>query len=107
MVEDREAVAHRQRLLLVVRDVDERDPELLLDPLQLDLQLLAELEVERAERLVEEERLRPVDDRARERDPLALAARELGRLAAAVLLELHEPRAPRRRAAAARPAPPS
>ena len=90
MVEDREAVAHRQRLLLVVRDVDEGDPELLLDPLQLDLQLLAELEVERAERLVEQERLRPVDDRAGERDALALAARELGRLPAAVVLELHQ-----------------
>jgi hypothetical protein len=56
LVEDRDAVAHRERLFLVVRDVDERHPELLLDLLQLDLQLLAELQVERAERLVEEER---------------------------------------------------
>ena len=79
LVEDGQPVAHRQRLLLVVRDVDERDPELLLDPLQLDLELLAQLEVERAERLVEQERLRPVDDRARERDALALAAGELRR----------------------------
>ena len=43
--------------------------------LQLDLELLAELEVERAERLVEQERLGP-DHRARERDALALAARD-------------------------------
>ena len=90
LVEHREAVAHRQRLLLVVRDVDEGDPELLLDPLQLDLQLLAQLQVERAERLVEQERLRPVHDRARERDALALAAGELRRLAAAVALEPDE-----------------
>ena len=117
LVEDREAVAHRQRLLLVVRDVDEGDPELLLDPLQLDLQLLTQLQVERAERLVEQQRLRPVDDRAGERDPLALAARELGGLPAAVALEPHElerlpcapaplaPRAPSSRAGRTRRSP--
>ena len=74
LVEDRDAVGHRQRLLLVVRHVDERDPDLALDRLELDLHLLAELEVERAERLVEQEHLRAVDDRAREGDALTLAA---------------------------------
>ena len=77
LVEDREAIRHRQRLFLVVRDVDEGDADLALDRLQLDLHLLAQLEVERAERLVEEEHLRPVHDRARERDALSLAAGEL------------------------------
>ena len=43
--------------------VDEGDADLLLDGLQLDLHLLAELEVERAERLVEEQDARPVDQR--------------------------------------------
>ena len=43
-----DAIGHRHRLLLVVGHVDERDPDLLLDPLQLDLHLLAELQVERA-----------------------------------------------------------
>src|SRR5581483_4080242 len=61
-VEHGDPVAHRQRLLLVVGDVDERDPDLLLDPLELDLHLLPELEVERAERLVEEQHARMVDD---------------------------------------------
>ena len=75
-------VAHRERLLLVVRHVDERRAELVLDPLQLELHLLAELHVERAERLVEQERRRTVDERARERDALLLAARELLRPAA-------------------------
>ena len=84
VVEDREAVAHRERLLLVVRHVDERDADLALDALELDLHLLAQLEVERAERLVEQQQPRAVDDRARERDALALAAGELGRLARAV-----------------------
>ena len=83
VVEHGEAVAHRQRLLLVVGDEDEGDPDLALDPLELELHLLAQLEVERAERLVEQQHLRLVDDRARQRDPLALAAGELERLAVA------------------------
>ena len=60
-----------------MRDVDERRPELVLDALQLELHLLAQLDVERAERLVEQQRGRPVDERARQRDPLLLAAGEL------------------------------
>ena len=43
--------------------------------------LLAELQVERAERLVEQEHSRLVDERAPERDALLLPARELPRLA--------------------------
>ena len=86
-VEDREPVAHRQRLVLVVGHVDERDPDLALDSLQLDLHLLAELQVERAERLVEQEHLRSVDERAGERDALA-AARELARPPPAVARQL-------------------
>ena len=90
-VEDGQAVAHRERLLLVVGHVDERDADLLLDGLELDLHLLAELEVERAERLVEEQDARPVDERAGERDPLALAARQLAGLALVVALEADHP----------------
>ena len=52
------------------------------------LHLLAQLEVERAERLVEQQHLGLVDDRPRERDPLALAAGQLDRLA---LAEAREP----------------
>ena len=63
-----------------MRDVDERDPDLVLDPLQLELHLLAQLEVERAERLVEQQHARMVHERAPERDALLLAARELPRL---------------------------
>ena len=56
-------------------------PEVVLERLQLELHLLAELQVEGAERLVEQQHLRLVDERAGERDPLLLAARELARLA--------------------------
>ena len=78
----RDAVRHRERLLLVVRHVDERDADLLLQRLQLDLQPLAELGVEGAERLVQQQHGGVQDQRARERDALLLAARELRRDAA-------------------------
>ena len=57
VVEHRDTSAHRQRLTLVVGDEHERDADVVLDRLQLDLHLLAELEVERAERLVEQQHL--------------------------------------------------
>ena len=64
-----------------MRDVHERDADVLLDALELDLQLLAQAQVERAERLVEQQRARPVDERAGERHALLLAAGELAGLA--------------------------
>ena len=62
-----------------MRDVDEGDPDVVLDHLQLELHLLAQLEVERAERLVQEQDARTVDERAGEGDTLLLAAGELPR----------------------------
>jgi hypothetical protein len=67
-------VAHRQRLALVVGDEHEGDPDLPLDPLQLELHRLAELQVERGERLVEQECPGIVDQRSSERHSLLLAA---------------------------------
>ena len=90
VVHDGDAVGHRERLLLVVRHVHERDADLALDLLQLDLHLLAQLQVERTERLVEQQHRRQVDERARERDPLPLAARELARLGLGAVGEPHE-----------------
>ena len=87
---DRDAVAHRQRLVLVVGDVDERDLELLLDPLQLDLEVDPQPRVERAERLVEQQHRRLQHERAGERDPLLLAAGELRGAALAEALQSHE-----------------
>jgi hypothetical protein len=81
--------AIRSDILLVVRDVDERDPDVALDPLQLHLHLLAQLQIERAKRLVEQQNTRAVDDRARQRHPLALATRELGRLATLIAGKTH------------------
>ena len=58
-------------------DVDERRAELVLDALQLQLHLLSQLHVERAERLVEQEGGRLVDERPGQGDALLLASRQL------------------------------
>ena len=71
---DDDHVAHRQRLLLVVGHVDEGDPDLALELLELDLHLVAELAVERAERLVEQQHRRVVDERPSQGDALLLTA---------------------------------
>ena len=49
--------------------------------MQLELRMLAQLAIERAQRLIEQQQLRPLDQRARQRHALALAAGELMRLA--------------------------
>ncbi|ANH38029.1 hypothetical protein I601_1597 [Nocardioides dokdonensis FR1436] len=78
LVEDGDPVAEGEGLLLVVGDEHEGDAELTLQGLQLDLHLLAQLEVERPERLVEEQDLGAHHDRPGQGDPLALASRQLG-----------------------------
>ena len=90
VVHHRDGVGHRHGLLLVVGDVHERDADLGLDPLELDLHLPAQLEVERAERLVEQQHLRPVDQRPGQGDPLLLPAGELRRAALAEAAELDQ-----------------
>ena len=78
-------IGQRERLLLVVGHVDRRDPELALDRPDLVAQRDADLGVERRERLVEQQDLRLDRERPRQRDPLLLAARQLVRVAAALL----------------------
>ena len=76
-VHDADSVGHRQRLLLVVRDEDQRHAESALERLQLELHRLPELAVKRAERLVAEQHSRADHDGAGQRDPLLLPAGEL------------------------------
>ena len=71
-------------------DVDEGQADLLLDALELDLHLPAQLEVEGTERLVEEQDVGPVDQGPRQRDALLHATGELVRLLAAGVAELDE-----------------
>ena len=99
LAEHRDPVAHGHRLGLVVRDVDRRDAQLVLDAGDLGPHLHAQLGVEVRERLVHEERLGVAHDGAAHRHPLALAARQRSRLA---VQELRRARGCARRRAPAR-----
>ena len=79
LVHHRDPVRQRQRFLLVVGDVDERDADFLLQGDQLELHPLLELGVQRRQGLVEQQQPRARDQRPRHRDTLALAARQLVR----------------------------
>ena len=77
LVHDHDAVGHLERLLLVVGHEDAGEADLVVQPPQPAAQLLADLGVERAEGLVEEEHARLDREGAGEGDALALAAGEL------------------------------
>ena len=80
-VDHRDLVGQRQRLGLVVGDVDEGDAGAALQALQLDAHLLAELGVEVGQRLVEQQDFRLDHEAAGQRHALLLAAGELVRIA--------------------------
>ena len=82
-VHHRDPMRQRERFGLVVRHVDERDADLLLQIDELDLHVLAELRVERRERLVQQQHRRMGDQRPRDRHALLLPARKLVRVALA------------------------
>ena len=86
----RQAIAHGQRFLLVVGDVHERDADLAVQLLQLELERTPQLGVERAERLVEQQHPGSQHQRTGQRDPLLLTARQLVRLAGRELAEPDE-----------------
>ena len=73
-------------------DVDGRRAYPVVQIAQLLGHRLAELGVERAERLVHQEGLGPAHDGAAERDALPVAARETGDLARQEVLDAQEPR---------------
>ena len=83
MIQHGYPVAHGEGFVLVVGHVDEGDAHGALHVLELKLHFLAELEVERTERLVEQQHLRLVDDRPGQRYPLPLTAGQLRRPALA------------------------
>ena len=90
LVHHRHPVRHHQRLLLVMRYIDEGDAQAIVQPLDLELQILAQLLVERAQWLVHQEHRRIEDDRAGDGDALLLAAGELLGKARLVAGELDE-----------------
>ena len=74
-----DAIRQCQRFFLIVGHVHRRDAEGLLQRLQFEAHLLAQLGVEVAERLVEQQHLRLGHQRPRQRDALLLAAAQIGR----------------------------
>ena len=74
LVHDHDLLGDLHRLLLVVGDEDRRHVDLVVEAAQPRAELLADLRVERAERLVEEQHLRLDRERPGERHALALAA---------------------------------
>ena len=76
-VHDGDVIGQHQRLGLIVGDVDEGGAERGLQLLEFDLHVLAQLQIERAERLVEQQQRRLEHHAARDRDALTLAAGEL------------------------------
>ena len=76
VIHDDNRIGHRQRFFLIMGDINESDPDFLLDPFQLVLHVLPETQVERAERFVQKKDFWPVDQGPCNCDPLLLAAGE-------------------------------
>ncbi len=81
-IHHRDLVGQRQRLGLVVGDIDEGDAGAALQLLELDAHALAQLGVEIGQRLVEQQDVGLDHQRARQRDALLLAAGQFVRIAA-------------------------
>ena len=80
----------RQGFLLVVGHVDKGDAEFLVHLLELDLHILAHLQVEGGERLVEQQDLRLVDQCAGDGHTLLLSAGEKRHVPLLVSLQVHQ-----------------
>ena len=86
-----DAVGEREGFFLVVRDEHGGDAELALHLADGPPQLFADLRVERAEGLIEQQHFGLVRERAGDGDALLLAAGELGGQALVHAFERHQP----------------
>ena len=87
---DGNPVRHGEGFFLVMGHEDEGDARLMLQPLQFDLHVLAELVVKGRERLIEEKHLWRGGERAGQRHALLLPAGDLAGLAVPELFHLNE-----------------
>ena len=85
LVHDRDLVGHRPHDGEVVRDEEVREPEVALEVLEQVEDLRLDGDVQRRDRLVADDQLRVQRERAGDADALALAARELVRVAVRVV----------------------
>ena len=75
---DHNRVGHVDGLLLVVGDIDKGDAQLFLQPFQLMLHLAAKLQVQSAQRFIEKQDLRVVDEGSCDGHTLFLSAAHFG-----------------------------
>ena len=75
-VHHHDGIAHGQRFLLIVGNINEGNAQLLLHGFELQLHFLAQLQIQRAQRLVQQQHVRLVDQRAGNGDALLLTARK-------------------------------
>ena len=85
-----DAVGHRGGLDLVVRHQNRRYTELALDAPDLGTHRQSQRRVEIGQRLVEQQQMGPLDERASERHALLLAARELRRTPVEERVDSHQ-----------------
>jgi hypothetical protein len=88
LVHDHDAVRRHHGLRLVVRHVDRGDLEGVVQAADLEAHLLAQIGVEVAERLIEQQHLGLDHDGARQGHTLLLAARQLGGIASLEIAHL-------------------
>ena len=91
IVHHHDAIGHGHRLDLVVRHVDRRRLQALVQRLDLGAHGHAQLGVEVRQGLVEQENLGIAHDGTAHRDPLALPAGELARIALQIRVEVQNP----------------
>ena len=90
LVHHHDPVGELERFFLIVRDENAGQMDFGVQPAQPPPQLLPDLRIERAERFVEQQHPGLDGQRARQRDSLPLPARQLRRVPAAEVIELHE-----------------
>ena len=77
LIDQSDAIRKCECFLLVVRDIEDRDPELAMQTTDLGLHFLPQRAIERAERLVHEQQPWLENDGASQRHPLLLATGKL------------------------------
>ena len=90
LIHHHHAIGDFERLFLVVGDEDGGDVDLLMQRTQPLTQFLTHLGIQRAERLVEQQDTRRDRQRPRERNALALAARQLAGVTSSQPIKLHQ-----------------
>ena len=83
-VENRQTIGHGKGLMLIMGDKHKGDAKTLLQGLQFILHGFAQFQIQRAQRFVQQQNARLIDQGTRQSHPLALPARQLTGLTFAI-----------------------